>query len=67
MHAAPSPPRDVTVRLVNTPLVEVRWREPAVPNGIIVRYTVYGLVTGVRQNPDFSLSDFSAEIVVVGQ
>ncbi len=38
---APSAPRDVTARLVNTPVVEIRWREPASINGIVTYYIVY--------------------------
>lgn len=44
-HLAPSAPRDVRARLVETPVVEVRWREPTSPNGIIVYYTVYASAT----------------------
>ena len=40
---APSPPRDVTVRLVAPTLAEVRWRTPAVSNGNITHYTVYAI------------------------
>ena len=45
--AAPSAPRSVRARLVSPrqSVVEVRWREPAVTNGIISQYTV--LVNGI--------------------
>ena len=38
---APSPPRDITVRIISATVIEVSWRPPAVPNGEIIRYTVY--------------------------
>ena len=44
--AAPSPPRDVTVRLVTPRVAEVTWRTPAVTNGIISRYIVYAIPLG---------------------
>ena len=44
LHLAPSPPRDVRARLVRTPVVEVTWREPVSPNGIILYYTVYATI-----------------------
>lgn len=40
---APSEPRDVRVRLVTPLIVEVSWREPAVPNGHILHFTVYAI------------------------
>ena len=45
---APSEPRDVSVRLVTPLTVEVSWREPAVPNGQIVLYTVYAVIAGSK-------------------
>lgn len=38
----------MAARLVRTPVVEVTWREPASPNGIIVYYTVYATTPTVR-------------------
>ena len=53
---APSPPRDVVARLVSPLTVEVTWRSPAVPNGVISHYIVYAIplrsasvVTGERR------------------
>ncbi len=40
-YIAPSPPRNVTVRIVGVNLLEVIWRPPAISNGVIIRYTVY--------------------------
>ena len=40
---APSAPRDVKVRLIAPFLVEVSWRAPALPNGVITHYTVYAI------------------------
>lgn len=40
---APSPPRDVSVRIIRPLLVEVRWKVPAVTKGSIVHYTVYAI------------------------
>ena len=40
---APSAPRDVSARLVSGLDVEVTWRAPAIPNGQIIHYTVYGI------------------------
>lgn len=40
---APSPPRNVSVRLVKPMTVEIRWRTPALPNGNISQYTVYAV------------------------
>ncbi len=39
--SAPSPPRDITVKIVSINILEVSWRPPAVSNGLIIRYTVY--------------------------
>ena len=40
---APSAPRDVSARLITPFLVEVSWRAPAIPNGVITHYTVYAV------------------------
>lgn len=40
---APTAPRDVKVRLVAPFLAEVRWRVPALSNGVITHYTVYAI------------------------
>lgn len=45
-HTAPSPPRDVSVRMVTPTIAEVSWREPAVPNGVVTQYTVYAIPLG---------------------
>ncbi len=34
----------MAVRLVTPLTVEVSWREPALPNGQIFRYTVYAII-----------------------
>lgn len=49
ISSAPSPPRSVSVRIVAPYVVEVSWREPAEPNGIVRNYTVY--VTPVPDSP----------------
>lgn len=41
-----SPP---TAGFVNATVVQISWRPPAVPNGIIVRYEVYRTVTPVQK------------------
>ena len=48
---APSAPRNVTVRIVTPVIVEVKWKAPAAPLGVIVLYTVYvtPLNTGIDQ------------------
>ena len=38
----------MSVRLVTPLTVEVSWREPAVPNGQIFRYTVYAVIAGSK-------------------
>ena len=43
LYVAPSQPRDVKVSLVTPLIVEINWREPAVPNGHIIHYTVYAI------------------------
>ena len=43
----PSAPRNITVRLVTPLLVEIRWSIPALSNGQIIRFTVYGFPIAV--------------------
>ncbi len=50
----PSPPRFLEVRNPAPHIVEVRWTEPAEPNGIIISYTVYAV-----QQPDITLNEGS--------
>ena len=40
---APSPPRNVTAKLIAPGTVEVRWSVPARSNGVIIRFTVYAI------------------------
>ena len=48
----PSPPRFLEVVNPAPNIVEVRWTEPAEPNGIIISYTVYAV-----QQPDIILDE----------
>ena len=59
VFTGPSPPRNVTAKLIAPGTVEVRWRVPALSNGVIIRFTVYaipvranGATRGKRQIDD---------------
>ena len=59
IFTAPSPPRNVTAKLIAPGTVEVRWSVPAISNGVIIRFTVYaipmranGPIRGKRQTDD---------------
>jgi hypothetical protein len=60
ISTAPSAPQHVTARLVRTPVVEVKWKEPAFPNGIIVNYTIYASASltfsGYIQSPQTDMA-----------
>ena len=43
IFTAPSPPRNVSAKLIAPGTVEVRWSVPAVSNGVIIRFTVYAI------------------------
>ena len=43
IFTAPSPPRNVSAKLITPDTVEVRWNIPAVLNGVIIRFTVYAI------------------------
>ena len=41
--SGPSHPRDVVVRATSSETIDVTWKEPAIPNGVIQRYIIsYG-------------------------
>ena len=39
--AGPSKPRNVTVRATSSMSIDVSWREPFLPNGVISEYWIY--------------------------
>ncbi|XP_064388769.1 uncharacterized protein LOC135336822 isoform X2 [Halichondria panicea] len=47
---APSPPRDIGVRIVGIKTIEISWRPPVVANGVIIRYTIYITLFGVSDD-----------------
>ena len=40
---APSPPRNVTAKLIAPGIIEVRWSVPMMSNGVINHFTVYAI------------------------
>lgn len=55
-----SPP---TAGFVNATVVEIIWRPPAVPNGIIIRYEVYRTVTPVQRRRKRAVTPSSAQLI----
>ncbi len=48
------------MRIVDVKVIEVSWRPPAVPNGVIIRYTIYITPFGVSSDDGTGDEDVQA-------